>query len=78
MKYFVNTLKMFAFANLLFVPSIATVLILAHFIGQTQTWWFAIICMSVLIGNMAILFSKKLRGPLWRKFNSIGGGLLKE
>ena len=75
MKYLWIAFKVFAFANLLFVPSIALVLFMAYGLGGTSTSWFAALSVAALGANMAVLLSKRYSDRLWRKFNAIAGNI---
>jgi predicted cobalt transporter CbtA len=73
MKYLWIVFKVYAFAMLLFVPSIALIAAIAYAVGQTQTWWFAALSVAALGANLAVLISKRWSDRVWRKFNAIAG-----
>jgi uncharacterized membrane protein YecN with MAPEG domain len=63
--------KVFAFVNLLFVPSIALIVFVA-FLGA-ETWWFAFIGVPALFGNLIFLLIKPVRELVWMKLGMISG-----
>ena len=75
MKYIWIVFQVFAFAMLLFVPSIALVGFMAYGLGGTQTWWFATLSVSALAVNMWVLVGKRYGERVWRKFNAIAGNI---
>jgi hypothetical protein len=75
MKYVWIAFKVYAFAMLLFMPSIALIAFIAWGLGQTQTWWFAALSVAALGANLGVLISKRYSDRVWRKFNAIGGNI---
>jgi hypothetical protein len=75
MKYIWIVFQVFAFAMLLFMPSIALVGLVAYGLGGTQTPWFAALSVSALAANMWVLVSKRYSDRVWRKFNAIAGNI---
>jgi len=63
--------KVFAFVNLLFVPSIAVMIFVAILVGET--WWFAFIGVPALFGNLIFLLIKPVRELVWLKLGMISG-----
>ncbi len=75
MKYIWIVFQVFAFAMLLFMPSIALVGFMAYALGGTKTWWFAALSVSALFANMWVLISRRYSDRVWRKFNAIAGNI---
>lgn len=63
--------KVFAFLNLLFVPSIAILLAVA-FTGSGP-WWFSFLGLPALLANFFVLMSSPLRQRIWRKVALLAG-----
>jgi hypothetical protein len=63
--------KVFAFVNLLFVPSISLLMFVA-FLGA-ETWWFAFIGIPALFANLIFLLIKPVRELVWLKLGMISG-----
>jgi hypothetical protein len=70
-KNLVVVTKVFAFLNLLFVPSIAVLLIIA-FTGSGP-WWFTFLGLPALFINVWIIASARLRKRIWNKASAIAG-----
>ncbi len=71
MKQLLIAAKVFAFVNLLFVPSIS-LLIFVAFLGA-ETWWFAFIGIPALFANLIFLLIKPVRELVWLKLGMISG-----
>lgn len=71
MKTLLIATRVFALVTLLFVPAIATLLLVAFVSGQT--WWFAFIGLPALFVNAVIVFAKPQRDRIWRWVNAIAG-----
>jgi hypothetical protein len=63
--------KVFAFVNLLFVPSIALIVFVA--LLGLETWWFAFIGVPALFANLIFLLVKPVRDLVWLKLGMIAG-----
>ena len=63
--------KVFAFVNLLFVPSIALIVFVAFL--RVDDWWFAFIGVPALFANLVFLLLKPIRNLIWLKLGMISG-----
>jgi hypothetical protein len=63
--------KVFAFLNLLFVPSIAVLLAVAC--TGSGPWWFTFLGLPALFINVWIVLSGRVRKRVWAKLSDIGG-----
>lgn len=75
MKYLWIAFKVYAFAMLLFMPSIVLIALIAYGLGQTNTWWFAALSVAALGANLGVLISKRYGERVWRKFRAIAGNI---
>jgi hypothetical protein len=71
LKSLIIAAKIFAFLNLLFVPAIAVLLLVAFVSGET--WWFAFLGLPALFVNAVVVFARPQRQRIWRKVNRIAG-----
>ncbi len=69
-KNILVAVKVFAFINLLFAPSIAILLAVA-FTGSGP-WWFAFLGLPALFINFWVIFSAQVRRRVWNKARAIG------
>ncbi len=63
--------KVFAFLNLMFVPSIAVLLAVA-FTGAGP-WWFAFLGLPALLTNFFVVSAAPIRARIWNKAAAIAG-----
>lgn len=70
-KNMIIVAKVFAFLNLLFVPSIAILVFIAFAVGER--WWFSFIGVPTLFANLIILLVNPFRGLIWQKLEMIVG-----
>jgi hypothetical protein len=63
--------KVFAFLNLVFVPSIAVLLAVAC--TGSGPWWFTFLGLPALVTNFFVVFSNPLRRRIWNKISAIAG-----
>ncbi|WP_353226845.1 hypothetical protein [Novosphingobium sp.] len=73
MKHALIFAKVFAFLNLLFVPSIVLVLGLGYFIRETTNGFFSFVGITTFLINLAYVLGANRREKLWRKLNAIAG-----
>lgn len=71
MKSLLIATRIFALLNLMFVPAIAVLLLVAFVSGET--WWFAFLGLPALFVNAVIVFAKPQRDRVWRWANAIAG-----
>ena len=71
MKNLLIAAKVFAFVNLLFVPSIALIVFVA--LLKVDDWWFAFIGVPALFGNLVFLLVKPVRRLVWHQLDTIAG-----
>ncbi len=70
-KNIIVAAKVFAFLNLLFVPSIAIMLAVAY--TGSGPWWFTFLGLPALLINVWIVLSGRVRKRVWTKLAAIGG-----
>lgn len=75
MKNLIIAAKVFAFLNLLFVPSITILLLVAFTVGER--WWFSFIGLPALFGNLVLLLMNPFRGLIWQQLDRISGSPIK-
>lgn len=73
MKQVLIVVKVFAFLNLLFVPSIVLVLGLGYLAGETSNGAFGFIGITVFVINLLYIGTGARRVRLGRKLNAIAG-----
>ena len=71
LKNIIVAAKVFAFLNLLFVPSIAIMLAVAY--TGSGPWWFTFLGLPALLINVWVVFTGRVRKRIWAKVTAIGG-----
>lgn len=71
LKNLIIATKLFAFVNLLFLPSITVLLVVAFTVGDR--WWFFSIGIPALIANAVILISASGRAWTWTQVTRVAG-----